>query len=655
MPIRSVRGNTHVGSAPLTRVVHHATNSDVLRSPSHTGRRALDTRPTHVACATLLLICVNFAAGCKCEGNSKRPFTPFGVATEVRPATGPANTDVTTSDAAGESKFSRVVGQLVNPPAAKVQVGDWEVRAPEDRFIAQYVAANLNDKPGDEVVAWLVSGGQSAGQGREEPLVLFERDAPPKTLAPFPAFVPRGESCALETELTATGPTTVTWDVAANCAAGTLIPRSPQRSLSVIAPLHPNPVRLHLRLAEPIAGERVHVETRTEDVDGDGHDDATLSFGLQTDMQRSSGTPSELEAAKGATTKNAPADARLVWLDRAAGMARDNSEPRKSFSALGNLETVRAKGQNTSRLVSGRIGDARRLFAYLCKESATFRVTDADGAPITCGDLTPAFDAWATAEVSASLTQRHYARAVLAFEQASWFGSGISEKATKALDKQLHAAIPTKSVTAKSLDLPAASPGPGPHYAPLRFVEDSLFIATGRGVQRFRGETLEDASDEVDAWTLIAFGPRGQRLEQLAFPCNEATLFGASQSNTGTFGTALTTDILSPRPGLCAGRATVPDIEFRPIAWTQEGLSAQVGPVAVGPVPHFRQPGSPQSNNGAWSISSGRLGLLVQTANAAEWWSSPETRLTDCVIADSGTLAACVQGSRVVVLRPSPP
>lgn len=654
MPIRSVRGNTHVGSSLLTRVVHRLTDPRTSSRAGDPQPRAFDTRPTHVALVSVALFCVNFAVGCKCEGNSKRPFTPFGVATEVRPATGPANTEVTSSDAPGESKFSRVVGQLVNPPAAKVQVGDWEVRAPDNQFIAQYVAANVNDQPGVEVVAWLVGGAQTADKVRGDALMLFQRDVPPKLLMGFPAFVPRSESCSLETELAATGPTTVTWDVAANCAAGTLIPRSPHRSLSVIAPLHPNPVRLHLRLAEPIAGERVRVETRTEDVDGDGHDDATVSFELQTSTT-TGGAPDEPGAVKVGATKTTPAGARLVWLDRAAGMARDNSEPKKSLTAVGNLETVRAKGQNTSRLVSDRVGDARRLFAYLCKESATFRVTDADGAPITCGDVTSALDSWATAEVTASLTQRHYARAVLAFEQASWFGTGLSEKATKAIEKQLRAAIPTKPVTAKTLDVQAPSPAPGPHYAPLRFVEDDLLIATGRGIQRFRGETLEDASDEVDAWTFVAFGPQGQRLEQLAFPCNEATVFGSSQGNNGTFGTALTTDILSPRPGLCAGRAAVPDIEFRPIAWTPEGLSAYVGPVAVGPVPRFRQPGSPQSNNGAWSVSSGKLGLLVQGASSAEWWSSTETRLTDCVIADSGTRAACLRGNHVVVLSPSPP
>jgi hypothetical protein len=588
------------------------------------------------------------SVGCKCEGNTKRPFTPFGVATEVRSVTGPSISDGVTTEDGTASAFKRVPGQLVNPPAATLRVGDWDLQAPENQFFAQYIVANLDEDPGPEVVAWLVSGADPATvkSGRGEPLVLFRRGQPPKTLAQFPAFVPRSDGCSLQTELTATGPTTITWDVAANCAAGTLIPRSPYRSLAVLAPLHPNPVRLHLRLAEPVADEQVTVAARSEDVDGDGHDDATLSFELKLSESEVGATP--------AVTKTQPAEVRLTWLDRAAGMARDNTEPRKSFTSLGNLEVVRAKGQNTSRQVARRINSARRLFAYLCKESATFRVTDVDGTPIACGDLTPAFDSWVTSEVTAALTQRHFARAVLGHEQASWFGSGLSPKANKLVEKLLRDAIATRSVTGRALDLKAASPAPGPHYAPLRYVEETLFAITAQGVQRFHEGTLEDASDEVDPWTLVAFGPEAQRLSQLAFPCNEANVIGSSQTNTGNFGTALTTDILSPRPGVCEGSGATPEIEFRPIAWNREGLSAYIGPVAVGAVPRFRQPGSPQSTNGNWAISSGKLGLLVQSPTSAEFWSTPPEfgRLTDCVISDSGTRAACLQGSRVVVLTP---
>lgn len=634
MPISSVRGPTIYGNAPR------------VGRANDRARSRLRSRTSSLRWAATSIVASLTCGGCKCEGNTKRPFTPFGVATEVRPATGPSRSDDLPTDDTTDSTFERVSGLLVNPPVATLRVGDWELKAPDNQFFAQYVVANLDSQPGVEVVAWLVSGADptTGKAARGEPLVLFQKDQPPKTLAQFPGFVPRSDGCSLQTELTATGPTTITWDVAANCAAGTLIPRSPYRSLAVLAPLHPSPVRLQLRLAEPVAEEQVQVKTRSEDVDGDGHDDATVSFELRV---------SESEAGSAQIAGKTPAaEVRLTWLDRAAGMARDNTEPRKSFTSLGNLEVVRAKGQNTSRHVPRRIDFARRLFAYLCKESATFRVTDVDGTPITCGDLTPAFDSWVTAEVTAALTQNHYARAVLGFEQGSWFGTGLSTKASKTVEKALRDAITTKAVIAQPLDVKAASPTPGPHYAPLRYLEDTLLIMTAQGVQRFRDGTLEDASDEVDPWTLIPFGPEAQRLSQLAFPCNAANVFGSSQTNTGNFGTALTTDILSPRPGVCEGRGATPEIEFRPVAWTREGLSAYVGPVAVGAPPRFRQPGSPQSNNGGWAISSGKLGLLVQAPNSAEFWSTPPElgHLTDCVIADSGTRAACLQGTRVVIL-----
>ncbi len=637
MPSSTVRGPTICGNAPH---VGSAQASRESRSPSRVGSLGLAAFTVVTAVATV---------GCKCESSNKHPFTPFGVATEVRAVTGPSSGDGVTTGETSAPSFKRVAGQLVNPPTPMVRVGDWEVKAPDNLFFAQYVATNLNDEPGLEVVAWLVSGSDpSTGKpGRAEPLVLFQKDRPPKTLAQYPTFVPRSEGCSLQTDLSATGPHTVTWDVGAVCPAGTLIPRSPYRSLAILAPLHPNPVRLHLRLAEPIPGERLEVAVDTGDIDGDAHDDAALTFRL-------SATESD-GGSNAAQTKAQPAEARLLWLDRAAGMARDNAEPKKSFTGLGNLELVRAKGPNTSRLVPRRIDHARRLFAYLCKESATFRVTDVDGAPITCGELAPAFDAWVAAEVTAALTQRHYARAVLAFEQAAWFGGGTSPKANKSVEKLLRDAIATRAVTGQTLETKATTPPPGPHYSPLRYVEETLFVITPQGVQRFRGGTLEDASDEVDPWTLVAFGPEAQRLSQLAFPCNEATLFAASQTNTGNFGTALQTDILSPRPGVCEGRGSTPEVEFRPIAWTREGLSCYVGPVALGPAPSFRQPGSPQSNNGNWAISVGKLGILVQTPQSAEFWSVPAelAGLSDCVISDSGASAACLQGSKVVVLTPA--
>ncbi len=620
-----------------------------VRSRTVTGntRHQRDVSNRTSVATTLSLLCTLAMAGCKCESTNKHPFTPFGVATEIRPPEEPGGATAP-EDGTRESDFARVAGQLVNPPAPSVRVGDSEIRAPEGKLIAQYVVANLDASAGPAVIAWLVSGarvGSTKAATSEEPLVLIQADQPPKKLAHFPAFVPRSDDCPLVSTLDVTGPHTVTWDVRADCPAGSLIPRSPHRSVAIMSLLHPSPLRLQLRLSEPAPGESLELEVDTADIDGDDHDDATFTFRLQ----------SRTEASTSNSQPVPPAEARLVWLDRAAGMARDYSEPRKSFTALGSLETVRARGQNTSRQVGSRIQFARRLFAYLCKEAGTYRLTDVDGTAIACGDLSAAMDAWATAEVAASLTQHHYARAVLAYEQASWFGGGTTAKTNQNLVKSLRSAISSRSVHSDVLDVRATTPSPGPHYSPLRYVEEALFIGTPTGVRRFRDGTLTDASDEVDPWSLVAFGPAGQRLSQLAFPCNEALVFGSSQTNSGTYGTALTTDILSPRPGVCESRNSAPDIDFRPIAWAQEGLSAYIGPLAVGPAPRFRQPGSPQSTNGTFAITSGKLGLLVQSPALAEFWEpTPKVEsLTDCVIADSGTRAACIGEGRVVVLTAS--
>src|SRR5690606_19690453 len=185
--------------------------------------------------------------------------------------------------------------------------------------------------------------------------------------------------------------------------------------------------------------------------DDDGHDDAVVTFGLlstpPTPELDQDGEPVPLRDAD-----VTPSKAQFVWLDRAAGMARDTSEPQKSFADLGSIETVRAQGPTTSRLVAERINNARRLFAYLCKESGTYRMTDANGTSFTCGTLLEAFDNYATADVTAALTQSNPARALLAFEQSSWFGNGISAKVERALERDLRTHIPSRQASARVVE-----------------------------------------------------------------------------------------------------------------------------------------------------------------------------------------------------------
>jgi hypothetical protein len=607
------------------------------------GRGTVGTSDTR---QFLVLAALGFAAaGCTCERKTDAPFTPFGVATAVRAesTTTLASSDV--HDAGQKRSFKKQTATTLTPPNAIIRVGPWQVQAPEGALFTSYLLMELDAVDGPEVVASVVRGDASGSTtGRTQPtLMLLQQGQAPKPLAPFPTFVPTGPACELSTTLRSTGPTTVTWDVEAHCNEPTLT-RAPTRSISVIAPLSARPIRLHLRLAPPPRSEAVALTIDTADIDADGHDDAEVTFEL---------TSGSTDAAIAPSSSAQDVSASLVWFDRAAGMARDPAQPQSMFLALSNDALAMAKGPTTSRDVAGRINLSRRLFAYLCKEGAAYRVTDSDGSALPCGDLRTAFEQFAQAEVTAALTQKNFARALLAFEQAAWFGTGISEAMRKNLEKQLRNAVPSRNANVRALSVKVSSPNPGPHFAPLRYLNDVLLIATPNGVWRWTADQLSDASDEYDPWPLLVFSPGGQRLTQVTYRCDEPTVSATAQTAAGLFETVLTTDVLSARPGLCEGKGVAPDTDFRPVAWSQEGLSAFLGPVQLGAPSHYRQPGSPLSPSGSFAITQTKLGLLVLGPTSAELWNLPNDTppLGDCVIADSGLRAACVDSTRVIELN----
>lgn len=565
----------------------------------------------------------------------------------VRPETTGMSSFGDVPDAGEKRSFKKQKAKVLSPPSGTIRVGAWQVQAPEGALFTSYLLLALDGTEQPSVVATLVRGSERPTQGeRSQPtLVLLQRGSSPKPLAPFPAFVPTAADCNITSDLRSTGPTTVTWDVEAQCSKATLA-RAPTRSVSVIAPLSPRPVRLQLRLAPSPATEHVELEVDSADIDADGHDDAEITFALSQQTEDGAAPPVEAREVT----------ASLVWFDRAAGMARDPAQPQATFLALANAALGLAKGPTTSRSVAPRINLGRRLFAYLCKEAASYRVTDSDGSALSCGDLRTAFEQFAQAEVSAALTQKNFARALFAFEQADWFGTGISAAMRKNLEKQLRAALPARATTLKTINAKIMSPHPGPHFAPLRYLEEVLLIATPNGVWRWASEQLSDASDEYDPWPLVVFSPSAQRLTQVTYRCDEPTVGATAQATSGLFETVLTTDILSARPGLCEGKGVAPDTDFRPVAWSPDGLSAFLGPLQLGAPSHYRQPGSPLSPNGSFAIAQTKLGLLVLGPQSAELWNVPSDSpdFTDCVIADSGTRVACVAGLYVVELRSAP-
>ena len=140
------------------------------------------------------------------------------------------------------------------------------------------------------------------------------------------------------------------------------------------------PEVLTLRVAAPAPGEQLSVEEDSSDRDGDGREDIKLVFTLTG-------------------PEGAKASATLAFLDRAAGVSRDASEPRASLGLAAKAILAKA-----SPAAAGEVDAMRRLLATLCAEAATPRVFDAEGSPIRCDDLGSVIDSLAASVTPTTLS-----------------------------------------------------------------------------------------------------------------------------------------------------------------------------------------------------------------------------------------------------------
>ncbi len=573
------------------------------------------------------------AGGCKCDANEK-PYTPFGQAGTNAAEPGSSGADVApTSTAPEAAPFTPRKSTSLSPPAGAIEVSGTAVRAPEGWLIQTYLSFEPAQAP-KSVVAWLVPEPSNTDKPVGALWQLDEKDS--TQLHPLPAFVPSGPECKQEVTLTQTGVNSLALDVAGQCST-TGIPRAPTRSLIVLA-MESSPRKLvELRLASAAPGETLDIQVDSRDRDGDGHDDAAVTF-----------TVSKADSDK-------PSAAPLIWLDRASGAARDPSEPTKSFTDIGSIEKVRAGGANTAKKVPERIDNARRLFAYLCERSGTYRVTDADGRAIDCGKLGQAFTWYVEAEVTAWLKQKQWAQAVSALDRANWYGGPPRSKAMDGLKEAVRKALPAVPTRRSRVSLTPREPGPQPRLSPLSFDGDgSLLVQTVGGISRVRDGEVSDASEEVDPWTLVAFNEAGKFVTGLSFPCDETRVAVSSRSPTGMFEQALETDLLPPRPGACAGQQRFAEPTLRVVAWLGDNLHAFVGPLEYGrPEKPVAPRGSPLSPDARSSVSVTSLGLLVNAGGRSALWTLGSGRtVSECVVANGATQVACIEGSEISLFSP---
>ncbi|HEX2879413.1 MAG TPA: hypothetical protein VHO25_07735, partial [Polyangiaceae bacterium] len=311
-------------------------------------------------------------AACK-ETQSDRPYTPFGVVSVAEP---PKAAPV----ASAEPSAFAIQKAVLAPLGAKQWLFNGRtLNAVGSLTFEQALEADFDNDGTAEVVSWLTpdpAGPKPVGAATKPPGELWlypggAAAASPIKLFDAPGFLPV-MGCKPQTELTRTGPQTVTLRIDMRCEKP-ITGRMPSAALSVIAPRRDSPHVLTLRIASEDAskknGEHLALEVSTLDRDQDGRDDIELQASLEEGRDTPDPNATELS---------------FVWFDRKAGLSRDASLPAKNFRDAAALEVVRSTGKNTSLKTVVRIDTLRKLFGALCAEGRVPTVFDQDNNALDC-------------------------------------------------------------------------------------------------------------------------------------------------------------------------------------------------------------------------------------------------------------------------------
>lgn len=571
--------------------------------------------------------------GLGCDGCQKeKPYNPFGVTTAVpNPDTSASVTPVPST----KPDTGKYTAAVVAPAGSrKLRMGELTLDAP-----AKYVfdrALVLGEGESLQAVAWV----KADADARDIPaglLMAYGAGGTPRQVMALPSFLPTAPGCSHATKLVQTGQKTVFLDTVAACPAG-LVARVPVESLSVVTPGSERPEILTLRVAAPAAGEALSVEEDSADRDGDGREDVKLVFTLTA-------------------PDGAKASATFAFLDRAAGVSRDASEPRTSLSLAAKAILTKTTGSTASE-----VDAMRRLLGTLCAEGSTARVFDAEGAALRCEELGGVVDSLARAEVLARLAAKDPFGAVSVLTRGDWYFKKISADAEKSITKELTKRLLAVSPTATALN---AKPkvAKGPHFSSLWFEQDgALLIQTDAGVVRASrdgaSETPADADGGTPAWPLDVTDPSGKHLSNTLCACDSSEVQLGVLDATGAPQPGVSTRLLSPRPGLCKNGSRFVCPDPTPIAATADGFSVLLAGALIEPKKSEKglpSPGSARSPDGNWLVAATPLGLVV-SGSSPELWKLPDTPVDarhaqDCVVANDRTAVACVSDGKVVLLK----
>ena len=572
-------------------------------------------------------VALTAASGCRCSED--RPYTPFGVTSALPEPI--ASASVAPVAPSASSSASAVEKALLAPRDGKVwSLAGRELAAPPGLVFEQGLSADFDGNGTTETATWLVAEGRDAGASPAGELWFYPTEGEARKLAKLPDFVPNGPNCKLSTTLARTGPHTLALDVLSTCS-GALIARAPSRALLVIAPSSERSEMQMLRVASAAPDEVLELSTVTDDRDGDGRDDTAVTVSVGKSDGPRFGAP-------------------LVWLDRAFGPARDTSEPRVTLERLALHQATRAKTKKLADEVLGGVDGIRRLMSSLCAEGAVARVFDRDATPLPCGNLGAVIDSLASAEITAELARGAVLEAFGRLSRDGWYFGKSSPNARKRLERAVLDAVEPHSAEVSRVRVRPVS-APEPRYSPLAFDTDgSLLVATSEGVVRVGNDGAVGAPLQGGAPLPFDVSPSPERrFQSVAHSCDrsETTLLF-------TQGAPLVTSLLAPRPGACGRAAFRAFPPAAPLCAHSSQIAVLVGGSAVGQC-SGSHPGSARSSDGKWVVVPTPFGLLIDGAahrllslgNAIE----RPLELSDCVVAQDGRAAACLQAQQIVLAR----
>ncbi|HEY3253166.1 MAG TPA: hypothetical protein VGJ91_04425 [Polyangiaceae bacterium] len=550
--------------------------------------------------------------------------------------------------AATASGFAARKAELVPDAPEKWQGSELNLSAPAGRRFAQVLAGDFDGDQKPEALAWLVPAPQEKNAPPGE-LWYFPNDAPARSIAALPGFVPSSADCTLSSALTQTGPHSATLDVTASCNAP-LIARAPSRALLVVSPIVEHPVLLTLRAASAAADETLNFSVDSSDQDHDGRDDVRLTVSL------------------GHVGASEPAVADLVWLDRAAGASRSSSEPGASLMRLAGKIAQVARGKRGGN-ASQRVATTLRLLSSLCAEGGVPRLFDEDGAPFRCTGLVPVLDSLMLSDAVASLAQGDLLSAFAVLRRDGWYFNKLSSAQRKAVERELLRAV-SKLEAGAPLVARAAPVMPAlPHYSPLWFETDAALLIQGAtGVTRLASDRSAETALATDggaaSWPLELASANGQHVLGAVHACDRSELLFNAGDAAHPLLPPLTTRLLAARPASCAGHGTGPSVSIAPLSFDDNGLEALVAGARISVAPAGKKPeaglpqlGTPRSPDGRWLVTPSALGLLLIGEHKELWQTgklsehADATRFTDCVVANDARAVACIDAGRAIVFE----